>query len=1133
MHFSENDLERFAAWSGDHNPLHVDPQFAREAGFPRPTVHGMLQAIGALGAIRSRSLAPISNLEIDFRGAVLPDSACDSETVLRPNEISIALVQDGVEVALLRGDIGRTTGCDSDADLSWFADLEASPERQQAGRRTEPADPDVRAWKSHKSDFRNGPFAVESIGAYVTDPPPDAATANGYFTPVQARVLGLCSYLAGMEFPGRRSWLTRVSLRFCAPDADENVIWYRASAHHFDRSARLLHTLLEVATPDGRLVAAGELQSYVRFGPVVTDLDALAVRVKHIGESLAGKVALVCGGNRGLGADLTAALALAGCRVYASFHSGAAAAGQLATKLAERQLAVEFLQGDAGDPAWCAAARETLRARHGRLDILALNACSPPIAHRLTVDTLPHFNQYLNANLPLACGPLATFLPLLDESRGTIVCSSSSAVADAQPGLAHFVALKQAVEGTVRAAICENSHVQGLIVRSPRLMTNSNDSPAGARDAIPSEWVAAHVVRALAAPGVPGQAAVLAEFPGLDAAVESPWVDDQFCPGVESEQVTAEPLDSKRCSPNDPESIFAVEAESHEDVARPADAGTSPPSVLDDEFWPEQPVEDGERDPSKTLVRIDRLIESELGRVSSAGLDSESVLVDDENDRPLLPVWNEAVPWHEGQGAPAADSIASNSMTFGDLSESRAADGSTPQVVDTALQEPSVEQRLEELVHVLQLEGAVNAEAPVIAESVAVDLKRPVVVELPVAEETPAAPETEFDGAVASRDESAIVHPERDDSSAEAQRDQAVVYSERAEPVEITAFTPGVESELFEFHQQTFPGERRDRFIARWLWKHVESARRLGVEPQAWLCRKRGAIVGHNAAVPVRIRIGDTDQLVAWIGDTAIVDSERRDDIGFRLLAQVSDELPFCLSLGQSEKTRGALLQLGWVEVAPLTTAELVIHPDAVQKGKLPGPGEVAADWGLRVSTAVKTMLHHRPYVEAQHVARFDERHDRLWNTASRDITCGVVRNATYLNWKYVDQPGQDVVRLEIVEQGKLCGIVVLLFRQADDDYPYRYAFLADLVAPLSDERLLQQIVQIASTAAGERDADALICQHLGQPLTRALRQNGFRIYEPHQYLLVNVRQLPLESRANVLASKNWFITPGDAEFCA
>src|SRR5262249_59783570 len=118
-----------------------------------------------------------------------------------------------------------------------------------------------------------------------------------------------------------------------------------------------------------------------------------------------GKVALVCGGSRGLGADLTAALALAGCKVYVGFQKSAVAAGQLARRLAERNAAIELLQGDAGDPLWCSTALETIQNCPGRLELLVLNAGAAPPAFRISPQSAPDFDAYLRSNLRLAWMP--------------------------------------------------------------------------------------------------------------------------------------------------------------------------------------------------------------------------------------------------------------------------------------------------------------------------------------------------------------------------------------------------------------------------------------------------------------------------------------------------------------------------------------------------------------------------------------------------------------------------------------------------------------------------------------------------------------------------------------------------------
>jgi acyl dehydratase len=39
---TREQLAEYAAASGDHNPIHLDEKFAKEAGFPSVIVHGML-----------------------------------------------------------------------------------------------------------------------------------------------------------------------------------------------------------------------------------------------------------------------------------------------------------------------------------------------------------------------------------------------------------------------------------------------------------------------------------------------------------------------------------------------------------------------------------------------------------------------------------------------------------------------------------------------------------------------------------------------------------------------------------------------------------------------------------------------------------------------------------------------------------------------------------------------------------------------------------------------------------------------------------------------------------------------------------------------------------------------------------
>ncbi|HLI26099.1 MAG TPA: SDR family oxidoreductase [Chloroflexota bacterium] len=169
---------------------------------------------------------------------------------------------------------------------------------------------------------------------------------------------------------------------------------------------------------------------------------------------LAGRVAIVTGGGKGIGAVYTAGLAREGARVVAADIDGAAAEAQVARLRAEGADALA-VQVDTGDAASVEAMVRATVERFGGLDILVNNAA-------LYTALLPKrpfweldeasWDRVLRVNVTGLWLCARAALPHLRASgRGRIINIASATVMAGTPGFLHYVASKGAVIALTRA----------------------------------------------------------------------------------------------------------------------------------------------------------------------------------------------------------------------------------------------------------------------------------------------------------------------------------------------------------------------------------------------------------------------------------------------------------------------------------------------------------------------------------------------------------------------------------------------------------------------------------------------------------------------------------------------------------
>src|SRR3979409_701939 len=163
------------------------------------------------------------------------------------------------------------------------------------------------------------------------------------------------------------------------------------------------------------------------------------------GQKLAGKVAVVTGGSRGIGAAITKRLAADGASVAFTYSKGADAAALVVKEIEGRGGKAIAIQADAADADAVKAAVEKAVATFGRLDVLVNNA-GTAIPKTFEEATLEELDRLIDINIRGVF--VATQAALKHMKSGGRIIMIGSAVGERAltPGLVPYSATKGAVK---------------------------------------------------------------------------------------------------------------------------------------------------------------------------------------------------------------------------------------------------------------------------------------------------------------------------------------------------------------------------------------------------------------------------------------------------------------------------------------------------------------------------------------------------------------------------------------------------------------------------------------------------------------------------------------------------------------
>jgi hypothetical protein len=343
---------------------------------------------------------------------------------------------------------------------------------------------------------------------------------------------------------------------------------------------------------------------------------------------------------------------------------------------------------------------------------------------------------------------------------------------------------------------------------------------------------------------------------------------------------------------------------------------------------------------------------------------------------------------------------------------------------------------------------------------------------------------------------------------------------------DITRFTDDDQKAVMGLYRRCFGADAAEAHSLRWDWQYRRNPGGQATGPLVWVAREGPTVIGYLAALPVRLSVRGVEVQAAWGVDVCVVPERQRQGLG-AVLCQVWDHnVGAALGLGFSTPSLGLLRTLRWPNVGPVP---LLVKP-------LTRRATCRPDWPLWVNRLVSAVTlpvieviarARRPVgAEVAPLRRFGDEFNGFWDRLAPRFDFIVRRDATYLNWKYVDPPHVRYCCAVLRRGDEVQGYVV--YRHVHEPRG-RATLLVDFLTDPDDAEGFGTILRWVDREAREADSDKVrvLCQHHG--FRQFLRRSGYFQVKSGVEFMAKVNAMEL--RPDYYGQRDgWHVTLGDSD---
>jgi RimJ/RimL family protein N-acetyltransferase len=352
----------------------------------------------------------------------------------------------------------------------------------------------------------------------------------------------------------------------------------------------------------------------------------------------------------------------------------------------------------------------------------------------------------------------------------------------------------------------------------------------------------------------------------------------------------------------------------------------------------------------------------------------------------------------------------------------------------------------------------------------------------------------------------------------------------------IREYKEGDEEGIFELWKAVYPDDReynREKWLRWYRWMYKERPAGEGI---IWLAEHNDKIVGQYAIVPVKLKICNKIVLGSLSLDTMTHPDYRRQKMFETLAKRVFDEaakdgIPIVYCFLNQFTYPCFINKLNWFDIG---TMQVMLNPlnweNAVKlKIKKKILQRVLSVGASLIFNKVFLKPQKPPVVEGltiKQATSFDERFDEFWNTIFNQHQIMVVRDKSYINWRY-SMPNANYSIFIAEKANEICGYVAL---EHEIQKGTKLCFIFDLMA--QSEEIMHCLVSRAVEDCRQNKVDLILYPLIAnRAYHRVLKRNGFLsspLEKPRHFCAYS--NSPSISKELLRDPRNWIVQLGDVD---